>query len=591
MSVKKILYWTALILSLGLLSIIIYFSIVNSSAMKALAQGGTLHTQEELENAYNEGVNESKEKLEAYQSKIDSYKSQIVILTESNKSLIDKVDFLENDNEKKQAKINDLTNKLNILKSDFATISNENIQLKEEIEELKSTIVILQNKINNNNEEINRLKTKIVKLESDIVKYKELIQKLKPENVCLVTLKHDNQLYDLKMVQKGESLSGVLNPNNTERIVFNYWTKNNIKVDDINSEIINEDTTYVSNVTNYYLVEFYLKDNMISSNFVRYGKIPTIPTISNTSDYIFENKWTNNVNNSSSVFSTTCDVKYYANLRYFHTVNFYNVDNVSILKSIKVLHDNLIDFSVIPLISQSNYDMLGWKSSATVNYNSFIDLTGYKITEDTNFYPQVNKFYNITILLDNSTYFSTKYYVGKGLLSYLSTPQLTNCQFLGYFVDETEIEDINTYEFTSDTEINIKYKLIRATASEIKYDGTLVDSNHNAIAGLGLSTFAKSSNYSGFTISCNYNVKSSDGSVNKTVAVNERFDISGGWFYYGVKNKFFIFESSVDLSFYVEFKGCVGDSLSDSDYPMFIFRFSDEVGYETTFTDIIITFY
>ena len=223
----------------------------------------------------------------------------------------------------------------------------------------------------------------------------------------------------------------------------------------------------------------------------------------------------------------------------------------------------------MPVINQAGCDMLGWKSSSTVNYNSFVDLTGYKITEDTNFYPQVNNFYTVTVLLDNETYFDTKYYVGKGLLSYLSTPQLTNCQFLGYYAGETKIDDINTYEFTSDTIINIKYKLVRATASEIAFDGFTSDGKPSP-SYLKINTFAKSSNYTGFTLSCNYNVKSTDGSVDTTIAINERFDINGGWFYYGIKNKFLIFESSINLSFSIEFSGCTGDVLSSSDYPMFI---------------------
>jgi len=471
---RKIIYWSILFVSLLAISFMIYFIVINFKPIKAFATGNfSIYSQSDLDDAYEKGVKKSEKKLEEYTNLISSYKSQISVLEIENETCEKTIKNLELDNQNKQLMIDELTTQLEILTTDFNVVSIENLQLKAEINELQNEIDRLTAIILENEYEITNLQQQVNSLQSDIIHYQELCQTLKPEDMCIVTLNHNGSIYDLIVVEKGDILSNIVNPIDDGSCIFNYWTKNGVKIDDINTEVITEDTTYVSNITKCYFYEFYVEDVLVDSFYVSDIDYFTFPTVLDTESYKFNGRWFKNsfIGSSFSIENSYCpgnvnshldeNIKFYADLSYYKTINFYDNDNLTLLKSIKCLQGNIIPSSEVPIINRSGYEFLGWKTTATVNYTFFVDLNGFKVKDDINFYAHVNQFYNISFLKDNQQYLTTKYYVDFGLLSYIETPVVSSELFIGYFdIDEQiYIDDVNTYEFTKDTILKYDYRL------------------------------------------------------------------------------------------------------------------------------------
>lgn len=439
METKKVLGIIFSLVFIGAFIFVLTWGIINFNKVKDGMSGTGVYTQEDIDNAYEDGYNTALENKSEYDELINSYRdtittltdnvsqlnSQINILTNNNKDYKEQVSYLEeqkanlqtqvdnltsikNDNE---ASIESLNSQISILQNQIESLTNSGENKDEQISQLNKQVANLQSLVNqlqetnqmnvntisnlnvqisnlnrqisemtelsqNANSQINILNNKINELQKSIKYYEEYIASLESGEQVVATFEFDGSVYNIQIVNKNSILS-VTPPTSTEYKIFNGWTVNGESVD-LSTYTITTNTKFVADVTYKYDVKFMVDSNEYNSQIIVKNGFATLPEEPTKAGYEFSGWSLNGIDIIDNISTTpiTQNITYIAVFTKLHTVTFMNGDNIYETQYVK--NGNFATNVIIE--NEGNKIFKGWK----VN-DILVDISTYQILSDTIF--------------------------------------------------------------------------------------------------------------------------------------------------------------------------------------------------------------
>lgn len=359
-------------------------------------------------------------------SQIEGYEKQIAVLENENIekqklidiALDDKVE-LQNIIEQNSQSIQSLNNQISALNSTI-DINTETIN------SLNMEILVLNTKINNliielqdNVSLISVLNYKIVKLNDSLAYYEDFVSTLKTDNQSVVYFYFDDAIYNIQFITNGSSPL-VTNPTSTEKIQFNYWEIDGVRV--ILEELtITEDTKIDANVTYNYSVDFVNGDNIIESQMITKNSCcQTSPVLEDTEDSCFAGWSIDGVNIVDvSTYMIKEDTTFYA-IFYEKMIVTFNVDGVCQTQFVNAGEKLIVPDNP----TKEDALFMGW----SIDGVNIIDLTDFIVSSDVTFIPVWSNLVTVKFIYPNnsSEYSIYEHYIGESnsqtdLESYMET--------------------------------------------------------------------------------------------------------------------------------------------------------------------------
>lgn len=401
-------------------------------------------------------VKQLNQKIAELEGEVHIYETQIESLKGEKTNLLEQITTLTNDNNKKAEEIITLKGNIQTLQSNITSLQTTNElnlstikSLNTQIELLNSQISDLQNEINNNNLTNKQYTDKIEALEKSIKYYESYVANLENEGQVVATFMFDGSVYNLQIVNKG-NFAVVTPPQSTEYKIFNYWTVDGVQQDP-SSYALNENTTFVADITYKYAVLFKNESATVDSQVVEKGQYPTTPSSTPQKDGYFFEGWT--LNGVDVVDPTeieiTHDTTFTAKWAQLHTVKFN--DGQSDTNTYSVKHgEYLKETPTQP--TKDNYQFDGW----TLDGNNVVNPQSVLILEDKTFTAKWTRLWTVTF--NDGVGGNTTYKVrDKEYLSELpANPSKQDYEFDGWLKDDA-ITNPKTVQITQDTIFTAKW--------------------------------------------------------------------------------------------------------------------------------------
>ena len=194
---------------------------------------------------------------------------------------------------------------------DYVALINEKIetiaQLDDKIDNLENQIAELETSSDNKDTQITDLQNQITTLNKDktaleesLNYYKDYISNLEDAENAVITLEVDDKVYALFTMFKGSTMFDISIPESVD-YEFNCWTVNGEQVD-LQGYVINENTTFVADLTHSYDISFVVDGVTVKTERVIEDTLITPPESPAKSGYTFDG-WVN-TNNSIVDFTT-----------------------------------------------------------------------------------------------------------------------------------------------------------------------------------------------------------------------------------------------------------------------------------------------
>ena len=519
---RKVLTIIFSILIVAAFAFVLTWGIINWSKVKEGMAGNGLYTQDDVQNAYEDGYNTALTDKEEYDNLINSYRDtittqndlisqytsetnalnnsikdyqgQIGTLNEQKTALQTQIDTLNTIKASNEATITDLNGQIATLNNQVLTLSankDENerqiAQLNEQISNLQSLnnqlqetnelntrtinglnaqIVSLNNQISeltlqsqNNSAVVNALNVKIAELQKSVSYYEQYIAALESGEQVVATFEFDGSVYNIQVVNKN-SLLTVTPPTSTAYVIFNGWTVNGEPID-LATYRITVNTKIVADVTHKYEVNFIADGENHNSQIVLKDAKVNVPTNPTKNGYVFEG-WTldgNNVVNLAN-YTVTQNVTFTAKFTKLYSVVFKYEDTT--LKNETVKSGN---YATAPTASSTAYKVFnGWKVNGVMT-----DVSEYRITADTVFVADITYKYDVKFMADGSTH-NTQLVVKNGKPTVPSNPTKANHIFVGWSLDGTSPIDVSNYIVTENVTFTAIFRIQTYTVT-FKNDG------------------------------------------------------------------------------------------------------------------------
>lgn len=511
MSTKKVLTIIFSILIVGAFAFVLTWGILNWSKVKEGMSGNGLYTQDDVQNAYEDGYNTALTDKEEYDKLIISYRDtittqndlisqytseatalnnsikdyqgQINTLNEQKTALetqIETLNTIKTSNEITMSELNgqiatlsnevlnlqanktEKENQINSLNSQIATLQTLNNQLQETnelnsrtINGLNSQIVSLNNQISeltlqmqNNSTTVNALNVKIAELQKSVSYYEQYLGTLENGEQVVATFEFDGSVYNIQIVSKN-SLLTVTAPTSTAYVIFNGWTVNGEPID-LATFRITANTKIVADVTHKYEVTFMADGVNHNSQIVLKDATVTVPTNPTKNGYMFEG-WTldgNNVVNLAN-YTITQNTTFTAKFTRLYSVVFKYEDTT--LKTDTVKSGN---YATAPTATSTAYKVFnGWKvNGSAVNVNE------YRITADTVFVADITYKYDVKFMADGKVH-NTQIVEKHSKPTVPSNPTKTDYVFTGWSLDGTNPVDVSKYMIIENTTFTALWRL------------------------------------------------------------------------------------------------------------------------------------
>ena len=503
MDTRKVLGIIFSILFVGAFTFVLCWGIINFNKVKDSMSSTGVYTEQDVNNAYQDGYDTALQDKQSYDELINSYRdtittltdqisqlsSQVTNLTNANKDYSSQITNLENQKSNLESQVENLTtiktdneiliSDLNVqvanLQSEVSRLENSGYNNEQELAQKNAQITSLQNtitqlqktnelnvqtinnlnnqvtslnsqisemtlQIQNNSTNVSSLNNKIAELEKSVAYYEQYVASLENGEQVVATFEFNGSVYNIQIVNPNSLLS-VTTPTSTEYVIFNYWTVNGVEID-LSTYKISQNTKIVADVTYRYKTEFIVNDEVYNSQIVTLNDFATLPTNPNISGYDFDG-WTLNgvdIVNPTTI-EITEDTKFIAKLTKLHSVKFY-CENELIDEQI-VRNGNYVEYFE-PTLENAIFN--GW----TVN-DTFVDLTTYKIVAETVViadlkYPE----FAVTYKVDNDIV-SNQTIVYNNISTVNNTPTKIGYKFLGWSLDGSEVVDNTSRKVTEDT--------------------------------------------------------------------------------------------------------------------------------------------
>ena len=522
---KKVLTIIFSILIVAAFAFVLTWGIINWSKVKEGMAGNGLYTQDDVQNAYEDGYNTALTDKEEYDNLINSYRDtittqndlisqhtsevnalnssirdyqgQIVTLNEQKTALQTQIDTLNTIKASNEATITDLNGQIAALNNQVLTLSankDENArqiaQLNEQIANLQSLnsqlqetnelnvrtinglnaqIVSLNNQISdltlqsqNNSAVVNALNVKIAELQKSVSYYEQYLGTLETGEQVVATFEFDGSVYSIQVVNKN-SLLTVTAPTSTAYVIFNGWTVDGEPID-LATYRITANTKIVADVTHKYEVNFMVDSENHNSQIVLKDAKVTIPTNPTKNGYVFEG-WTLDGNTPVNLanYTVTQNVTFTAKFTKLYSVVFKYEDTT--LKTDTVKSGN---YATAPTAASTAYKVFnGWKVNGVTT-----NVSDYRITADTVFVADITYKYDVIFMADGKTH-NTQIVVKNGKPTVPSHPTKANHIFVGWSVDGTSPIEAGNYIVTENVTFTAIFRIQTYTVTFKNEDRTL----------------------------------------------------------------------------------------------------------------------
>lgn len=523
---KKVLTIIFSILIVGAFAFVLTWGIINWSKVKDGMAGNGLYTQDDVQNAYEDGYSTALKDKEEYDKLITGYRdtittqndlvsqlnsevkslndtskeqqSQITTLTEQRTALQSQVDTLNTlksnnettieelngkvatlkseverlqaDADKDSGKISQLENRINELQFVNAQLQSNNelnvqmiSNLNSQIASLNSQISDLTYQIQTSANTVGTLNAKIAELQKSISYYEQYIASLENGEQVVVTFEFNGSVYNIQVVNKNDLVT-VTTPQSTAYVIFNGWTVDGQKID-LSTYRITQNTRIVADVTYKYVVKFVVDGKEISSQTLLKGTFATLPQTPYKDGYAFE-YWTVDgvAETNVTAMAIMQDTTFTAKFARLYTVKFMYED--SLLKTQSVKNGNTAQQVTVDSTVYKVFN--GW----TVN-GAIVDVNTYRITADTIFAASLTYKYDVKFTVDGSIY-KSQIVEKNGKPVVPNAPVKDRYSFLGWSLNGTDTVDIKNTAITQTTTFTALFKLDDLTVT-FMVDGTVFE--------------------------------------------------------------------------------------------------------------------
>lgn len=462
-----------------------YLIASNWQAIKAGINGEVLFTkdqvQEKVDEAYNQGVaqgevykaiideltnnltltqnalakiqaeqEQSKAEIASKNAQIEQLQEQIKQINNENAEIVEEltnnINLLEDEKEQLQTKVQENTIKIN--------------DLNEQITELQSQIDTGNSTNQNLASQVNELTAEVAKLNADIDYYKELLEQYKEENKVSVTFKFNGQTHDFKFVEKGSKVTDITNPTDTEYVKFKYWSIDGSTPVDLESYIITEDTVFIAVVERYFDATFKYEQSTLGTIKVLENDFATYENPENTTYKRFNGWKVNGVKVDLNSYPITANTVFEADIVYSFDVHFSAEGATNIPESQIVESGQYASTPTIP--THSIYRFKYW----SVDGSTPIDLSTYKITQETTFIAVWQKEYEVTYYVAGVP--QTQQIQAGTNITFPELELEENCKLIGWTTTQGNHKAENFENHTVTTE-ETYYAIIKKTIPGTKY--------------------------------------------------------------------------------------------------------------------------
>ncbi len=514
---KKVLTIIFSILIIGAFAFVLTWGIINWSKVKDGMAGNGLYTQDDVQNAYEDGYSTALADKEEYDKLINSYRDtittqndlisqytseatnlnnsikdyqgQVETLNEQKANLETQIDALNTIKTSNETTISELNvriaalqnevlaleankdenaNTIKALNEQIANLQSLNTQLQETnelnsrtINGLNAQIVSLNNQISdltlqmqNNSSVVNALNNKIAELQKSVSYYEQYLQSLESGEQVVATFEFDGSVYNIQVVNKNSTLT-VTTPTSTAYVIFNGWTVNGEPID-LATFRITQNTKIVADVTHKYEVNFMVDGANHNSQIVLKDAKVTIPANPSKNGYVFEG-WTldgNSVVNLAN-YTVTQNVTFTAKFTKLYSVVFKYEDTT--LKTDTVKSGN---YATAPTATSTAYKVFnGWKVNGIVT-----NVNEYRITAETVFIADITYKYDVKFIADGKTH-NTQIVERNGKPTVPSNPTKANSVFVGWSVDGTNTVDVSKHIVTGNVTFTAIFRADKFTVT------------------------------------------------------------------------------------------------------------------------------
>lgn len=514
---KKVLTIIFSILIIGAFAFVLTWGIINWSKVKEGMSGNGLYTQDDVQNAYEDGYSTALTDKEEYDKLINSYRDtittqndlisqytseatalnnsikdyqgQINTLNEQKTALETQIETLNTIKESNETTISELNgqiatlsnevlmleankdenaNTINALNSQLANLQSLNTQLQETnelntrtINGLNSQIVSLNNQISdltlqmqNNSSTVNALNVKIAELQKSVSYYEQYLGTLESGEQVVATFEFDGSVYNIQVVNKNSTLS-VTTPTSTAYIIFNGWTVDGEPID-LATFRITANTKIVADVTHKYDVTFMVDGVNHNSQIVLKDAKVNIPTNPTKNGFVFEG-WTldgNSVVNLAN-YKITQNTTFTAKFTKLYSVMFKYEDTT--LKTDTIKSGN---YATAPTTTTTAYKVFnGWKVNGTA-----VNVSEYRITADTVFVADITYKYDVKFMADGKVH-NSQIVEKHAKPTVPSNPTKSNYVFVGWSIDGTNTVDVSKYMIVGNTTFTAIFRVDKFTVT------------------------------------------------------------------------------------------------------------------------------
>lgn len=405
-----------------------------------------------------ENNNSKIEELQYNKNSLQTTVAQLTSINESNSQEITRLQTLKSEYEQQIAKLdNTNTQNANLIASLQSNISTINSQLQNlidinsanvlKISSLNAQITQLNNdtmELTSQNVELSNsivlLNAEILKLNNSILIYQQFITGLETDSQAVAIFELNGSIYSIQLVEKGSKVS-VESPSSTEYVVFNGWLVDNSPVN-LTSYIINENTTFVADITCKYDVKFVVDSQTVNSQIVSENEKAVLPSTPSKENAVFLG-WTLNgvdvidINSYPITENTTFIAKFVSAF----TVQFVDGEETVCTQTV-----NSGEFATDIERTSTTYKVFeGWAVNGVI-----VDVDSYSILADTTFTAVYTYKYDVTFSVDSTDYDSQIITSGSYATVPVS-PTKDGYVFLGWSLDGSSIVNVSTTQITSAT--------------------------------------------------------------------------------------------------------------------------------------------
>ena len=494
---KKVLTAIFSVLIIGAFAFLITWGVINWSKVKDGMAGNGLYTQDDVQNAYEDGYSTALTDKEEYDKLINSYrdtittqndlisqytseaaslnnsikdyKAQVATLQEQKTAIETQIETLNTIKASNEATISELNGEIASLSNQIVmleankdengrqiaalteqltNLQNLNTQLQENnalntrtIDGLNAQIASLNNQIadltlqaQNNSSTVNALNVKIAELQKSVSYYEQYLSTLENGEQVVATFEFNGSVYNIQVVNK-HSLLTVTTPTSTAYVIFNGWTVDGEPID-LATYRISQNTKIVADVTLKYEVNFMVDGENRSNQIVLKDSKVTPPANPTKNGYVFDG-WTIDGNNvvNLNTYTVTQNVTFTAKFTKQHSVVFKYEDTT--LKTDTVKSGN---YATAPTTTSTAYKVFnGWKvNGVTVNVSE------YRITTDTVFVADITYKYDVKFMADGKAH-NTQIVEKNSKPTVPTNPTKANYVFVGWSIDGTNTVDVSKY--------------------------------------------------------------------------------------------------------------------------------------------------